>query len=517
MAISSQLIFVSVFACISAFLFGYDLGSIGPALPLIKESLATTDAVDEVIVGVAKLGAVVGAILGAILMKYGRKPAMLCDVLFFLTGPVVMVVYAHVVLLIIGRFLLGVGIGLSAVVVPAYLGEVSPAKYRGRVVGSYELMLCLGFLSASLVDALLDSLGASWLWMVGLPLAPAVVMAVFVWKVPESPRWLVSEGRLDEAMTVIKEIHGGNGDANVIAAVEGELLDMWSSVQKELAAKASVELADVGLNTAENDHGELDDSDVKHDSSNIQSTQNQDEAPLLAPGAGSCSEEPTIVRPQRKLTLFQSAYRLSRGSERRAFWTVMALAFFNQGCASTAILNYAPVVLESLGVASAMASLFSAATGLSKLLGVTISFLLVDRIGRRPLLMFGSAGSSLSLLVVALADATTSVGLLVLSMSLFIFFFSLSWAEIFWIILSEVFSMKAKSVAIAICTATLFLVGSVADMLFLTLRNAIGFGSFIVYSVVALFGGAFVYYFVPETSRRSLAEVQASFASGRPR
>lgn len=129
--------------------------------------------------------------------------------------------------------------------------------------------------------------------------------------------------------------------------------------------------------------------------------------------------------------------------------------------------------------------------------------------------MWGSAGSALSLLVVALADALSSVGLIVLGMSLFIFFFSLSWAEIFWIILSEVFSMKAKSAAMATCTATLFLVGSAADMLFLTIRNAVGFVSFILYSVIALAGGVFVYFFLPETSRRSLAEVQESFASGR--
>ena len=256
----------------------------------------------------------------------------------------------------------------------------------------------------------------------------------------------------------------------------------------------------------------------------------KDDAPLLAPGGNSSSAPGQLElqheqqqhrhqdgRPQRKLTLFQSAYRLSRGSERRAFWTVMGLAFFNQGCASTAILNYAPVVLESQGVATALASFFSAATGVSKLCGVAVSFFLVDRVGRRPLLMWGSAGSALSLLVVAVADAVTSVALMVASMSLFIFFFSLSWAEIFWIILSEVFSMKAKSAAIAMCTATLFLVGAGADMLFLTVRNAIGFVSFILYAVVALCGGLFVYYFVPETSRRSLAEVQASFRSGRPR
>ncbi len=421
MPVSSQLVFVSVFACISAFLFGYDLGSvryplrrapsscssaimssclslaasefvqIGPALPRIKESLATSDAVDEVIVGVAKLGAVAGAVLGAIVMKHGRKPAMVCDVLFFLAGPVVMfglVGYEHVALLIIGRVLLGIGIGVSAVVVPAYLGEVAPANYRGRVVGAYEMMLCMGFLSAALVDALLDSLGASWLWMVGMPLVPAIVMLAVVWRIPESPRWLVAEGRLDEALAVMKGIHGSSGNDEMLATVEGELLECWSSVQKELAPSASVEL---GLMGVVND-GVVNDGVVDH--------LHHEDNPLLPPGTNASDSDGSAARaPQRKLTLFQSISRLSRGGERRAFWTVMVLALFNQSCASTAILNYAPVLLESQGVASANASFFSAATGLSKLFGVTVSFFLVDRMGRRPLLIWGSVGSAMSLLV----------------------------------------------------------------------------------------------------------------------
>jgi MFS family permease len=502
---STNLIFISAFACTSAFLFGYDLGLIGGALPLIQESLGTSDALDELIVGIAKLGAVLGAFVGAVLMKYGRKLAMIWDAAFFLVGPCVMTVYAHVSLLIIGRFLLGIGIGVSAVVVPAYLGEVSPAAYRGRVVGSYELMLCLGMLCSSLVDALVDSLGASWKWMVGLPLVPAVFMAAFVWKIPESPRWLVSEGRLDEALAVMHAIQTSadlpQGVDSSTATVEGELLDMWNSVQRELVASSSVEMTETG--------------DAPREGSK---DRQGDKVPLLPSRVGNSSIDDTLggdekILPYRKLTLFESVYMLSRGSERRAFWTVMTLAAFNQACASTAIINYAPTVFESQGVTTAKASLFGASTGLSKLLGVIISFFLVDRVGRRPLLIFGSVGSALGLLAVAVADAIANVTIMVLSMSLFIFFFSLSWAEIFWIILSEVFSMKSKASAIAMCTATLFLVGSVADMSFLTVRNVLGFSSFVLYSGISLLGGVFVHFFLPETRGKTLAEVQESFAS----
>ena len=400
---------VTLFSCISAFLFGYDLGLIGGALPRIHEDLNTSGAIDEVIVGGAKLGAVVGAIVGAVMMKvYGRKVAMVWDVLFFLIGPVFMVVYGSFWwLILVGRIVQGVGIGISAVVVPAYLGEISPAVYRGRIVGSYELFLCFGMLASSLIDALMDSMSASWRWMVGFPLLPALVMGVFIWKIPESPRWLVSEGRLEEALRVMHRIHTStsldHGVHHSTADVEAELLDLWNSVQHEVADSrncVTVEMAEV-----------------------------KDDAPLLTRHVASSvmvGEEQGDVRKGGWWAfvvgckdIIVDLRTVVGGDERKAFVVVMVLAMFNQASGSTSIINYAPTLFEEQGVeSSAKASLIASSVGASKLIGVVVAFVLVDRVGRRFLLIFGSVGSSVCLALLAVSDATSNVTLLAIWMCL---------------------------------------------------------------------------------------------------
>lgn len=154
------------------------------------------------------------------------------------------------------------------------------------------------------------------------------------------------------------------------------------------------------------------------------------------------------------------------GPERQALLMSLWLAFFNQAFASTSIINYAPQVLERAGVEShSAAALLSSTVGGSKMLGVMLSFFLVDSLGRRPLLLWGSLGCSLSLVALAAADWLASQTFLVASMCSFIFAFSVSWAGVFWVLLSELFSMSAKSPAASAATATLFLTGAVTDTL----------------------------------------------------
>lgn len=479
------------------------MGLIAGALPLIRDDLGVSEVVEELIVSMAKLGAVLGTLIGATLMKlHGRRPALIWDVVFFLLGPLLMVVYpSGVALLVVGRFVIGLGIGVSAGVSPAYLGEISPNAYRGRIVGLYEFMLCFGMLSAAIVNGLIDTYvdsRTSWRLMVGLPIVPALFMGIFVWWIPESPRWLVSQGRLDEALRVMHKVHTSStlpqGEHNSTAQVEAELLDLWSSVEKERSEQ-------VGSNIEMN---------------SMEGSSENDALPLLPEGSKDTSSAGNSTKRMASISnyfsIFTDVYKLGFSEERRAYFIVLAIAFFNQACASTAIINYAPTVLEEKeGIESlAQASFAASATGVAKLLGAIVSISLVDRVGRKPLLVLGSIASSASLLLLSVGDVLSSVPLMVISMGVFIFSFSLSWGAIFWILLSEVFSMKNKSGAVAACTAALFLFGSAADALFLTIRSTIGFGSFIVYAFISLAGGVFVYFCLPETKGKSLKEVQES-------
>ena len=189
----------------------------------------------------------------------------------------------------VGRLLVGLGIGVSAVVVPAYLGEVAPANLRGRIVEVYEAMLCLGMLAAVLIDAGLQHLPYNWRWMVGAPVLPAILMSGVIARLmvcgctelcftalvaaaalvllPESPRWLVVNGQLDAALAIIHRIYTKSdlplgmvnnrsalrlqqtrprqagkgvirppGAQTSTAEVEQELMELWSSVEKDKAA-----------------------------------------------------------------------------------------------------------------------------------------------------------------------------------------------------------------------------------------------------------------------------------------
>lgn len=135
----------------------YDLGLIGGAILVIRNEFGTSKIEDAFIVGAAKVGAFVGVFLGgAYMYRYGRKAAILADSIFFAIGPLVMAGAMSVAMLVLGRFLVGMGIGFSAVVVPAYLGEVAQPNMRGSVVTLYELMLCVGMVLSSLADAALE-------------------------------------------------------------------------------------------------------------------------------------------------------------------------------------------------------------------------------------------------------------------------------------------------------------------------------------------------------------------------
>ena len=162
-----MLVLVASFAALGGFLFGYDLGLIAGALLYMETDLRLSEGTEEVIVGMAKLVAVFGTFIGGALMQaYGRKRAIAWNSLFFICGPVVMASASDAAMLSFGRFIIGLGVGVSAVVVPAYVGEMAPPDKRGAVVITYELMLCLGMIASGVADFALRDARDNWRWMV---------------------------------------------------------------------------------------------------------------------------------------------------------------------------------------------------------------------------------------------------------------------------------------------------------------------------------------------------------------
>ena len=190
-------------------MFGYDLGLISGAILYIHDELGTTEVQEEAIVGAAKFGAVFGTFIGGAAMDiYGRRKAIAMSGGFFVIGPLIMAFAQELNALVVGRFVIGLGVGASAVAVPAYLGEMAPASRRGMVVCMYELFLCFGLLSSCVVDYALRHVSNNWRWMVGMPALPACCLAMALVLLPESPRWLLSKGDADKAFQVITKLRG---------------------------------------------------------------------------------------------------------------------------------------------------------------------------------------------------------------------------------------------------------------------------------------------------------------------
>ena len=143
-----------------------------------------------------------------------------------------------------------------------------------------------------------------------------------------------------------------------------------------------------------------------------------------------------------------------------------------------------------------------------QIVGVALSVYLIDTAGRRPLLIWGGSCAALAMVLLSVADYMVQPVLVVMAMCLFIASFSLSYAGVFWVLVSEIFSMSTKSPAASAATAMLFLAGAIANLVFLTLHQWLGAASFLVFGGVAAAGAVYCYMNVPETMGRTLAEIQ---------
>ncbi len=185
--------FVYVATCIvglGGLLFAYELTVIGGAILFIKEQFSLSPTMEEVVVGVVLLGAVIGAAIGGPLAdRYGRRTALILTAIIFFLGALGSALAPTVATLIGGRVVAGVSVGTVSVTATLYISEVSPADIRGRLVSIYVLAAAVGFLGSGLVDYAFSGTHG-WRWMFGLGVIAALMFGIGMWLLPESPRWL---------------------------------------------------------------------------------------------------------------------------------------------------------------------------------------------------------------------------------------------------------------------------------------------------------------------------------------
>src|SRR5918994_4232628 len=190
---------VASVAALGGLLFGYDTGVISGALLFIGDDFQLNAFLEGFIVSSLLLGAVVGAgISGALSDRLGRRTIILIAAIIFAVGAIGAALSPNVETLIFFRFLLGLGVGSASALVPSYISESAPTDVRGSLSSLFQLAITLGILVAYLVNAAFAS-ASDWRWPIGLAFVPAVVLFVGMYFLPETPRWLVSKDREQEA------------------------------------------------------------------------------------------------------------------------------------------------------------------------------------------------------------------------------------------------------------------------------------------------------------------------------
>jgi sugar porter (SP) family MFS transporter len=439
---SGKFVYVAaVFAGLGGLLFGYDTGVVSGALLFLKKDFTLTSFDLEVIVSGGLLGAATGALLGGRFADlFGRRTLLIVTAAIFAAGALVCAVAGSPTVLIAGRMIVGIGIGLSSSTVPVYISEVSPPAARGWTVSLFQLSITVGILLAYLVDYAFTA-SQGWRWMFGLALVPALIFGIGMIALPESPRWLLKHGQAVEARSVLQRIRGG-------APIDAELADIQRAVE------------------ATTERGHL--SDLFH---------------------------PSL---------------------RAALTVGIGLAIFQQITGINTVIYYAPIIIQSAGIPSASgAILTTAGIGLVNVLMTVVSMWLIDRVGRRPLLLTGITGMIITLAVLgfifhASVHAGTLAWVAVISIMLYVASFAISLGPIFWLLISEIYPLSVRSSAEGLSATFNWAANLAVSLTFLTLLEKIGASkTFWSYAVCAVGALIFSYYLAPETKGKTLEEIEA--------
>ncbi len=440
-------------AALNGLLFGFDTGVISGALLYIDNSFGLTHLMQEIIVSPTLVGAIVGAAAGGRLAdRLGRRRLMVAGACVFFVGSVVMAFAPNVPALVVGRLVVGFAIGVASMVGPLYNSEIAPPKIRGSLVSLNQLAVTSGILLAYLVNYVFKGPGG-WRWMLGSGVVPAAALALGMLFMPESPRWLVENGRLDEARSVLSRTRSED-------RIEEEIENIEETAQVE-----------------ENDASTLLESWIR---------------PALIVGVG--------------------------------------LAVLQQVTGINTVIYYAPTIFKSTGFGASASLLATVGVGLVNVGATICAVLLVDRVGRRPLLLVGLTGMVLALgglsAVFFLPGLSGVVGWAAVgSLMFYVGFFAIGMGPVFWLLISEIYPLQVRGSAMGVVTVANWAANLLVSLTFLTLINGGTFsgvefggigrtGTFGLYAVLSLFSLLFVYWKVPETKGRSLEEIEADLRGG---
>ncbi|WP_116244502.1 sugar porter family MFS transporter [Nocardiopsis sp. FIRDI 009] len=451
-------VFIAAAAAMGGFLFGYDSAVINGAVEGVRGRFGVGSGLLGAVIAIPLLGAAAGAVTaGRLADRVGRPRVMQIAAVLFTVSALGSMLPLTVWDLAFWRALGGVAIGMASVIAPAYIAEVAPAAYRGRLASFQQAAIVLGIAVSQLVNwALLGLAGGEqrgtllglevWQVMLGVEVLPAAVYGLLALRIPESPRYLVARGRTDEAKRVLATVEPAGTDLDAEVARIGERMrsEHRSTLRDLIGGRAGL-------------------------------------LPIV--------------------------------------WVGIGLSVFQQLVGINVIFYYSSSLWQSVGIDPSSSFLYSFTTSIINIVGTVVAMLLVDRIGRKPLAVVGSAGMAASLGLAAWAFSFTAESgsgvvlpdlqgaVALVAAHAFVLFFALSWGVVVWVMLGEMFPNRIRAAALGVAACAQWVANWLITVSFPSLSEWNLSGSYVLYALFALLSIPFVLRWVPETKGRSLEEM----------
>jgi MFS transporter, SP family, arabinose:H+ symporter len=431
----------SIILALGGFLFGFDTAVISGVEKSIQQLFSLSPFWHGLTISSALIGTVVGALMaGRPTDKYGRKPVLFVVALLYAVSAVGSALAGDVITFVVFRFVGGIGVGASSVVAPMYISEIAPARVRGRMTALFQFNVIFGILMAYISNYLLSDFGDyPWRWMLGVMAVPSVIYFFLLFLVPESPRFLVKVGKLDQAKLVFDKINAEN--------VTAEMEEIRASL-----------------------------------------VQKQD-------------------------SFFSGRYS-------KPISIAFLVAMFNQFSGINALLYYAPRIFELTGLSAADSMFQPVIIGITNGLFTILGLFIIDRVGRKKLLIIGSIGMSVCLGFVARSfylENFSGYSLLIFLIG-YIMFFAFSTGAVIWVLISEVFPNSVRGKGQSLGSFTHWLFAAIITFLFPVVADEYRFGSghaFAFFAAMMVVQAIVVWRYFPETKGKTLEQLGEELSGDR--
>ncbi|GLX79063.1 MFS transporter [Thalassotalea insulae] len=451
--------FISVVAAIGGFLFGFDSGVINGTVSALGKAFNASDISTGFNVASVLLGCALGALAaGPLADRYGRRIIMIITALIFATSAWGSGIAETSAEFIFYRLFGGLGIGAASVLAPAYIAEVSPAALRGRFATLQQLAIVLGLFAAFLSNYMIASNAGS-------------AEALFLFDIP-AWRWMFWVELIPSTLFFIGVLFIPESPRYLVA--QG-MTDKAAQVFKRISMR-----------------------DTQAQIADVQQSLHGDKKPSIA-----------------------DLFIEKTGKIHPIVWVGIALSVFQQFVGINVVFYYGAELWQAAGFDESQSLLINVMTGITNILSTFIAIALVDKVGRKPLLLVGSVGMfvCLSSLTFIFGNAgfdelgklalTETMGTVALVMAnLFVVFFGLSWGPIVWVLLGEMFNNRIRGAALAVAASAQWIANFAITMSFPIMLGSIGLsGAYGFYAISALISVFFIIRFVKETRGKRLEEM----------